>query len=84
MRPAIKALIMVDPIIITEEVWATDLERREAVMHHFFNETATRPDTWASREEAHSYLIGRYPWRQWHKDVLRIFVVSQPASPISQ
>ncbi|KAF8188675.1 Alpha/beta hydrolase family-domain-containing protein [Pholiota molesta] len=76
MRPAIKALIMVDPIIITEEVWATDLERREAVMHHFFNETATRPDTWTSREEAHNYLIGRYPWRQWHKDVLRIFVNS--------
>ncbi|KAF9478000.1 alpha/beta-hydrolase [Pholiota conissans] len=72
--PSIKTLIMVDPIIITEQAWKADLEKREGVMNHLLQETSARPDTWDSKEKAYVYFSRRYPWKQWNKEVLKVFV----------
>ncbi|KAK6980709.1 Alpha/beta hydrolase fold-1 [Favolaschia claudopus] len=33
-----------------------------------------RPDTWASRAEAHRWLKSRFPWNRWDERVLRLLV----------
>ena len=69
-------MILVEPTIVTREVFNAELEDRMSVMNFAVTATSTRRDTWRSREQALKYFKKRIPWELWDPRVLQILVVS--------
>lgn len=62
--------------MITEDVFRAHFADRMATMEGAVCATSIRRDRWASRDDARSWLSGRFPWRVWDNKVLDIYVVS--------
>jgi phosphatidylserine/phosphatidylglycerophosphate/cardiolipin synthase-like enzyme len=69
-------MILIEPTIVTREVFNAELEDRMSAMNFAVTATSTRRDTWRSREQALKYFKKRFPWELWDPRVLQILVVS--------
>ncbi|KAF8890073.1 Alpha/beta hydrolase fold-1 [Infundibulicybe gibba] len=66
------SLVLVEPTIITRELFNQHLEDRQASMDFAISATSVRRDSWPSREEAFTYFSKRFPWSLWDPRVIRI------------
>ncbi len=74
--PAYAGLVLIEPTMITEDVFRAHFDDRMATMEGAVCATSIRRDRWAGRDDARSWLSGRFPWRVWDNKVLDIYVVS--------
>ena len=70
------AMILIEPTIVTREVFNAELEDRMSAMNFAVIATSMRCDTWRSHEQALKYFRKRIPWELWDPQVLQILVVS--------
>ncbi|KAK7062616.1 hypothetical protein VNI00_000104 [Paramarasmius palmivorus] len=68
------ATIIVEPTILTKEMFLETYEERIAGIRKTEEYTARRRDTWASREEAIASLKTRAPWSTWDERVLQKYI----------
>ncbi|KAG5642245.1 hypothetical protein DXG03_003348 [Asterophora parasitica] len=66
------AIVLVEPAMITRELFNAHLEDRMATMNFAVSSTSVRRDTWESREAAFKWFSRRYPWNTWDSRVVRI------------
>jgi len=69
-------MILIEPTMVTREVFNAELEDRMSAMNFAVAATSTRRDTWRSRQHALEYFKKRIPWELWDPRVLQILVVS--------
>ncbi|KAK6984964.1 CN hydrolase domain-containing protein [Favolaschia claudopus] len=67
----IVAMILTAPAMVAPEIYHRYLEPTAAKLSEA---VLQRPDTWASREEAHHWLKARFPWNVWDERVLKLYV----------
>jgi len=72
-----RAIILIEPTIVTREVFNTHLEDRIAAIDFSVAATSMRRNIWKSRAEAFEYFTKRVPWEHWDLRVVRILTVSQ-------
>ena len=70
------AIILIEPTMVTRELFNAHLEDRMASMDFAVAATATRRDTWTSKEHAFDYFSKRIPWGMWDSRVVRLYTVS--------
>lgn len=70
------AIILIEPTMVTRELFNSHLEDRMASMDFAVTATATRRDTWTSKEHAFDYFSKRIPWGMWDSRVVRLYTVS--------
>ncbi|TFK63034.1 alpha/beta-hydrolase [Pluteus cervinus] len=81
------ALILVEPTIVTWELFHQHHDDRIESMHLAVSSTSMRRDSWPSRDNAFQYFKKRWPWSQWDERVLRLYCehglhsVSEQVSP---
>ncbi|KAF9474695.1 alpha/beta-hydrolase [Pholiota conissans] len=68
------ALILVEPTMVTREVFASELEDRMSAMEFAVTATSARRDRWTSRAEALTYFVKRVPWGMWDERIVKILV----------
>lgn len=64
------AMILIEPTIVTREVFNSELEDRMSAMDFSVAATSSRRDVWPSRDEAFHYFKKRIPWRVWDERVI--------------
>jgi hypothetical protein len=69
------ALILVEPTMISREVFYANKEQRMAALNMAIGATSARRDTWDSREAAFDWFTKRLPWKFWDPRVTRLFSV---------
>jgi pimeloyl-ACP methyl ester carboxylesterase len=72
--PPYAALILVEPTIVTREVYHGDIENRQAQMDFAVGSTRKRRDKWPSKSDARSWMGSRWPWKNWDSRALDLFV----------
>ncbi|KAK0450346.1 Alpha/beta hydrolase fold-1 [Desarmillaria tabescens] len=72
--PPYAGLVLIEPTMITEDVFRAHFADRMATMEGAVCATSIRRHRWAGRDDARSWLSGRFPWRVWDERVLDIFV----------
>jgi hypothetical protein len=79
------AIILVEPSLVTRELFDAHIEDRLALMDLSVAATSARRDTWKSRGEAFRYFSKRTPWKTWNPRMVNILTVSDgfhsPPSP---
>jgi len=70
------AIILIEPTMVTRELFNAHLEDRMASMDFAVAATATRRDTWTSKEHAFNYFSKRIPWGMWDSRIVRLYTVS--------
>ncbi|KIM38284.1 hypothetical protein M413DRAFT_448020 [Hebeloma cylindrosporum] len=68
------AMILIEPTIVTREVFNEEREDRMSAMDFAVTATSTRRDNWRSREQALAYFKKRLPWGLWDPRALQILV----------
>ncbi|KAI9059810.1 alpha/beta-hydrolase [Trametes sanguinea] len=71
---AYAALVLIEPALITREVFDANLEERQGALSTMAGAISKRRDAWASREDAHQYFQKRFPWSVWNPRVLELYV----------
>lgn len=66
------AMILIEPTMVTREVFNTQLDDRMAHMDLIVAITSARRDIWPSKEHAFEYFKTRSPWNSWDPRVLRL------------
>jgi len=66
------AMILIEPTIITRQLFNAELDDRMAYMDFVVAMTSARRDSWPSKEQAFEYFKTRFPWKFWHPLVLRL------------
>lgn len=74
VTPPYAGLVLIEPTMITEDVFRAHFADRMAMMEGAVCATSIRRDRWASRNDARCWLSGRFPWRVWDNKVLDIYV----------
>ena len=69
------ALVLVEPTMITKELFSATIDDRLNVMNVSVNVTSARRDTWDSREAAFDWFKKRLPWKVWDPRVIRLLSV---------
>jgi hypothetical protein len=69
------AIVLIEPAMITRELFSAHLEDRMATMNLAVKVTSIRRDTWDSREVAFKWFIKRFPWSSWDPRVVHILAV---------
>jgi hypothetical protein len=69
------SIFLVEPTIIPQEFFNETIERRIASAEESMNATFKRRDSWASKDDAASWLSNRAPWKAWDPRVLHLYVV---------
>ncbi|KAG7439822.1 uncharacterized protein BT62DRAFT_957664 [Guyanagaster necrorhizus] len=72
--PPYAGLVLIEPTMITEDVFRAHFADRMATMEGAVCATSIRRDRWTGKDDAHGWLAGRFPWRVWDNRVLDIFV----------
>lgn len=70
------AMILIEPTIVTREVFNSELEDRMSAMDFSVAATSSRRDVWPSRDEAFHYFKKRIPWRVWDERVILLLTVN--------
>ncbi|KDR86137.1 hypothetical protein GALMADRAFT_235372 [Galerina marginata CBS 339.88] len=68
------ALILIEPTLITRELFNAYREDRMAEMDFAVSATSARRHTWGSKELAYAYFRKRVPWEFWDERVVRLLV----------
>ncbi|PPQ72245.1 hypothetical protein CVT24_002345 [Panaeolus cyanescens] len=68
------AMILIEPTIVTRELFELQREDRMASMDFAVAATSSRRDHWPSKEKALEYFSKRLPWSIWDPRVLRLLV----------
>ncbi|KAF8998383.1 Alpha/beta hydrolase fold-1 [Cyathus striatus] len=75
-------LVLVEPTMVTRELWNAHLDDRMASMDLSVAATSMRRDKWRTREDAHNYFSRRNPWKAWDPRVVRLYtqygLIEQP------
>ncbi|KAF8167148.1 Alpha/beta hydrolase fold-1 [Crassisporium funariophilum] len=66
------AMILVEPTLVTRELFNAHLEDRMASMDFAIAATSARRDRWPSKEHAFEYFKKRIPWGFWDPRVVRL------------
>ncbi|KAF8816217.1 hypothetical protein BYT27DRAFT_7238055 [Phlegmacium glaucopus] len=66
------AMVLIEPTMMTREVFNAHLDDRMASMDSVVAATSARRDFWLSKEQAFEYFKGRFPWKSWDPRVLRL------------
>ncbi|EIW57941.1 alpha/beta-hydrolase [Trametes versicolor FP-101664 SS1] len=69
-----EAIILIEPALITREVYNANLEEREGALKAMNKAISKRRDTWNTKEEARAYFEERFPWMMWDLRVRDLFV----------
>ncbi|KAJ7214392.1 Alpha/beta hydrolase fold-1 [Mycena pura] len=67
------AMILVEPTIISPELFYRQVDERVATMEFAVTLTLTRRERWKSRQDAYAWLARRLPWDSWDPRALRKF-----------
>jgi hypothetical protein len=70
------AVFLLEPSMLTRELWMSHLVERETLMRRSTRATLRRPDMFDTWEEASNYYRKRKPWAGWNHEVFDIFTVS--------
>jgi hypothetical protein len=70
------AVFLLEPSMLTRELWMSHLVERETLMRRSTSATLRRPDMFDTWEEASNYYRKRKPWAGWNHEVFDIFTVS--------
>lgn len=73
------SMILVEPTMVTKELYMDTLEFRNTTMDFTVGATSVRRDTWPSKEAAFAWLSKRQPWNSWDPRVVRLYTVSSSA-----
>ncbi|KAF9465455.1 Alpha/Beta hydrolase protein [Collybia nuda] len=65
------AVLLIEPTIVTRELFNTHKDDRMAAMNFAVNATSVRRDKWVSRDAAFEWFGSRYPWNTWDPRVVR-------------
>ncbi|TFK36161.1 Alpha/Beta hydrolase protein [Crucibulum laeve] len=68
----VRALIVIEPNMATEEIWNPHWEDRMIALNLCVGGTLTRRDSWPSKDQAYNYFNHRMPWKRWDIRMLRI------------
>jgi len=71
-----RAIILIEPTIVTREVFNSHLEDRMTAINFSVATTSMRRNIWKSRTEAFEYFTKRVPWVDWDCRAVRILIVS--------
>lgn len=69
------AMILIEPSVVTRELFNAQLDDRMAFMDLVVAMTSARRDSWLSKEHAFEYFQTRLPWKFWDTRVLRLLTV---------
>ena len=69
------ALVLVEPTMVTRELFSVNIDDRLNAMNVSVSATSTRRDTWDSREAAFNWFKKRLPWKVWDPRVIRLLSV---------
>lgn len=67
------AVFLLEPSMLTRELWMSHLVERETLMRRSTRATLRRPDMFDTWEEASNYYRKRKPWAGWNHEVFDIF-----------
>ena len=70
------SMILIEPTVVTRELFNTTLDDRMAHMDFVVAMTNARRDIWSSNEHAFEYFKTRFPWKFWDPRVLRLLTVN--------
>jgi hypothetical protein len=70
-----EGIILVEPSMMDEETWYSNYEEIQPAFDMVTNAVKHRRDVWASKEKAHQYFIGRFPWNSWDPRIVALFAV---------
>ncbi|KAJ6471586.1 Alpha/beta hydrolase fold-1 [Mycena vitilis] len=65
------AFVLIEPTLVSPEDFRGRIEK---TIMGFSAATKTRREKWPSREAAHQWMRGRYPWRVWDPRMLQALV----------
>ncbi|KAJ7639982.1 Alpha/beta hydrolase fold-1 [Mycena polygramma] len=65
------AFVLIEPTLVSPEDFRGRIEK---TIMGFSAATKSRRDKWPSREAAHQWMKGRYPWRVWDSRMLQALV----------
>ncbi|KAJ4470388.1 alpha/beta-hydrolase [Lentinula edodes] len=68
------SLILIEPTMITREMFEAHFDDRIRSMEMSVGATEVRRDVWPDREEAFRWLSRRFPFRTWDPRVVRLLV----------
>lgn len=74
-RSPFLALVLVEPTMITRELFSANVDDRMATINFCVAATSVRRDAWDSREAAFDWFKRRLPWKVWDPRVLRLLTV---------
>jgi hypothetical protein len=69
------ALVLVEPTMITRELFGATIDDRVAGIKVSVSATSVRRDTWDSREAAFNWFKKRLPWKVWDPRVVHLLSV---------
>ncbi|KAF9466486.1 alpha/beta-hydrolase [Collybia nuda] len=72
-NPPYKAVILVEPTMLSQELFDAHAEERYAFANATKKFTLDRRDTWPSKKAALEWLGKRAPWKSWDPRVLRLY-----------
>ncbi|KAJ6549469.1 Alpha/beta hydrolase fold-1 [Mycena sp. CBHHK59/15] len=67
-------IILVEPTIMDQETWDTKRNEIQPAFAMVTNAVNHRRDLWSSKEAAHQFFLGRFPWNTWDPRVVALFV----------
>ncbi|KAF7784898.1 hypothetical protein Agabi119p4_1063 [Agaricus bisporus var. burnettii] len=70
----ITSLILVEPMLVTREVFNSQFEDRMDQMEFAISSTSAKRDHWESRSDALQYFQKRFPWSMWDRKSLMLYV----------
>jgi hypothetical protein len=73
------AVFLLEPSMLTRELWMTHLMERETLMRRSMSATLRRPSMFDTWEEAANYYRKRKPWAGWDHEAFDVFQVSGPS-----
>ncbi|KAH9852150.1 Alpha/beta hydrolase fold-1 [Lenzites betulinus] len=72
-RPPYSSIILVEPPMMTREIYAMAVEEGTALLRAI-EIARTRKDIWASREKARAWFAKRLPWNRWDPRVFDLHI----------
>jgi hypothetical protein len=71
----ITGLVLIEPTLVSREVFSSHFEDRMAQMDFAVSATSSRKDQWKSKPDALQYFRKRFPWNMWDPESLKLYVV---------
>jgi len=68
-------MILIEPAIISKNLFANDLGLQKAVVQ-LSRSSGSRRDIWSSHAEAKSWIEQKSPWKSWDQRALDVHLVT--------